>query len=400
MAHSFQTEYPVTRRYDLDWLRILALATLVFYHIGMFYVLDWEWHVKSPVQSTVLQDVMILTNQWRMSLLFLVSGMVLALTLNNKSRGSQLRTRSYRLLIPLIFGMCVVVAPQVYVEGRQQGLLDIGFGEFWLHYINLNTHLLSDHHGPLALLTWNHLWYLPYLWCYSMILIAVWPWVSPSLRLCTESGFDRLIPWCGVIIALTIVYWWHLKPLYPTTHDLLNDWYRHAQYFTVFMVGALLTSLPRIWQKIMFHRRRFLFVAILCYAFIIADRHGQFPQLAAGFPDVFAVKLFYAVIVITNHWFWLFAIIGYGARYLQFYHPILPTLNRAVLPSYLVHQTATVVLGYWVVTTQVSTTLGVIAVVGGTLLACFLWTAAALKWRWFGWLNGMSESKRQPDNGI
>lgn len=34
------------RRYDLDWLRIIAFGLLIFYHVGMFYV-DWSWHVKS-----------------------------------------------------------------------------------------------------------------------------------------------------------------------------------------------------------------------------------------------------------------------------------------------------------------------------------------------------------------
>ncbi len=35
-----------TRRYDLDWLRVIAFLILIFYHTGMFYV-TWGWHVKS-----------------------------------------------------------------------------------------------------------------------------------------------------------------------------------------------------------------------------------------------------------------------------------------------------------------------------------------------------------------
>ena len=34
-----------TRRYDLDWLRVIAFGLLIFYHIGMFYV-SWDFHVK------------------------------------------------------------------------------------------------------------------------------------------------------------------------------------------------------------------------------------------------------------------------------------------------------------------------------------------------------------------
>ena len=64
-----------TRRYDLDWLRVLAFGLLILYHTGMFYVADWGWHVKSVHQSEWLQLPMLLSNQWRMPLIFLVSGL-------------------------------------------------------------------------------------------------------------------------------------------------------------------------------------------------------------------------------------------------------------------------------------------------------------------------------------
>jgi peptidoglycan/LPS O-acetylase OafA/YrhL len=38
------------RRYDLDWLRVLAFGLLIFYHTGMFFV-EWEWHIKNNVIS-------------------------------------------------------------------------------------------------------------------------------------------------------------------------------------------------------------------------------------------------------------------------------------------------------------------------------------------------------------
>jgi hypothetical protein len=61
------------RRYDLDWIRVGAFFLLILYHVGMFYV-PWEWHVKSPHPVEALEPVMLLTNPWRLTLLFLVSG--------------------------------------------------------------------------------------------------------------------------------------------------------------------------------------------------------------------------------------------------------------------------------------------------------------------------------------
>ena len=50
------------RHYDIDWLRTLAFGVLILYHVGMYYVTDWGWHIKSEETSTILQDIMILTN--------------------------------------------------------------------------------------------------------------------------------------------------------------------------------------------------------------------------------------------------------------------------------------------------------------------------------------------------
>ena len=62
------------RRHDIDALRVLAFAVLILYHVGMFYVPDWGWHVKSGHSFEWLKWPMMLVNQWRMSLLFLISG--------------------------------------------------------------------------------------------------------------------------------------------------------------------------------------------------------------------------------------------------------------------------------------------------------------------------------------
>ena len=64
---------PGERRYDLDWVRIGAFMLLIFYHVGMYYV-TWDWHVKSPHASSTIEPLMMLTSPWRLSLLFLVSG--------------------------------------------------------------------------------------------------------------------------------------------------------------------------------------------------------------------------------------------------------------------------------------------------------------------------------------
>ena len=235
-------ESPVTQRYfELDALRVIAFGVLIFYHIGMYYVLEWGWHIKSDVQFPLLQDVMILTNQWRMSLLFLISAMVFTVVLRRAygqttSRWrvslSLLGKRALRILIPLVFGMFVVVAPQVYVEWTVSGALAMPFSEFYVAYINPNTDLFMDKQSVIGLLTWNHLWFLPYLFVYSAFILLLFPLIR-FVEVRALRVLDSLALSSVLVVAIMTAIWLELRVAYPTSHDLLNDWYSHAKYFFV-----------------------------------------------------------------------------------------------------------------------------------------------------------------------
>lgn len=69
----------MTRRHDIDALRVFAFALLILYHTAMAYVDDWGFHLKSLHTAEWLQWPMVFVNRWRMSLLFLISGIAIAL---------------------------------------------------------------------------------------------------------------------------------------------------------------------------------------------------------------------------------------------------------------------------------------------------------------------------------
>src|SRR6056297_268269 len=100
--------YSNMRRYDLDWLRVLVFGLLIFYHAGMFFV-PWEWHLKNNQLSDGLQWPMLFVNQWRLPILFIISGMGTAFAFRKRSRGQFIIERSKRLLVPLIAGIILVV---------------------------------------------------------------------------------------------------------------------------------------------------------------------------------------------------------------------------------------------------------------------------------------------------
>jgi hypothetical protein len=109
------------RRYDLDVLRVGAFFLLILYHIGMLYA-PWWWHVKSHHMVTALTWPMGLLNPWRLTLLFVISGIATrfvgqAMAGQTDKVGKQLAgERSLRLLVPLMFGILVIVPPQSWVQ--------------------------------------------------------------------------------------------------------------------------------------------------------------------------------------------------------------------------------------------------------------------------------------------
>ena len=334
------------RRYDLDWLRVLAFFVLIFYHTGQYYVADWGWHIKSETTSTFLQNIMIFTNPWRMSLMFFISGMALALVINKYKISTLLQTKLTRILIPFLFGMFVIVSPQPYIEFLDQGLINPGFWAFWLEYINPTTQLLAEKQSPIGLLAWNHLWFLPYLLLYTLITLCIY---KPLTKLSESSRLHHLplaVPIGFVIITLIVFRFW-LGDRFPTTHDLINDFYNHSKYGLVFFTGFIFAKQQNWWNSIIQSRRFFLIIALLTYSFFIADRNMLFPTLAASFSENVSVQVFYRIIGSTNLWFWLFAVVGYAGHYLNRPSKLLTTANQGILPWYMLHQTVIIMLAWW-----------------------------------------------------
>ncbi|PTB89076.1 glucan biosynthesis protein, partial [Marivirga lumbricoides] len=118
------------RRYDLDWLRVIVFGLLIFYHVGMFFV-PWGWHIKNNVLYEDLTWPMRFLNQWRLPILFVISGMGSFYALNKRNGFQFMGERIKRLLIPLIFGMAVIVPVQVYAERVYKGEFQGGYFDFW-----------------------------------------------------------------------------------------------------------------------------------------------------------------------------------------------------------------------------------------------------------------------------
>jgi glucans biosynthesis protein C len=357
------------RRYDLDWVRIGAFMLLILYHVGMYYV-TWDWHVKSPQASHAIEPLMLLTAPWRLSLLFLVSGVATGYLLARQGAGHFLGQRSMRLLIPLAFGMLVIVPPQSYFQVIEKVGYAGSYAEFYRLYIT-GFHGFCRGGDCLIMPTWNHLWFVAYLWVYTValyIVVRLAPPVIPWLRTLAErrlSGAGILLWPIAYLCAIRI----GLAPRFPSTHALAGDWYNHAMYFGVFLLGFSLAGSRGAWG--MLERARWVAagLAVLGWAFLSAYI-GAYSDNAA-LPPLW-LRLCAGSTYGAEQWLAIAAVVGFAHRHLTHDSPARRYLTTAIFPVYILHQTLIIVVAHALKPSHLYPPIEGVLLVLVTLATCFL----------------------------
>jgi Acyltransferase family len=357
------------RRVDLDWVRIGAFGLLIFYHVGMLYV-SWGFHIKSEHRITELEPLMRLVNPWRLALLFLVSGVATRFMLAKLTSGQLLRSRTARLLPPLLFGMLLIVPPQAYDQILVSIGYDGGFLDFYLtHYFAFGPQFC--HPGPCILLpTWNHLWFVAYLWIYTMALGGVLLVVPGLLRRAEQAiapvfsgGLMLLLP-----AAILAAYQLLLLPRFPSTHALFGDWYNHALFATVFLFGLLVAHIDGVWLAI----SRYRWLALGLAATIFVTGLVLRSLYAMGQPLPLALQIYGGIAYGCYQWFCIVAILGFARRWLTADSAVRRYLTDAIFPYYIVHQTAIIMIAHQLHGWDLPARLEAGIVISGTLAACVL----------------------------
>jgi hypothetical protein len=356
------------RRYDLDWVRIGAFMLLIFYHVGMYYV-TWDWHVKSPSASHTIEPLMMLTSPWRLSLLFLISGIATGYLLERQGVRGFLGNRSVRLLVPLLFGMAVIVPPQSYLEVVEKAAYPGTYVDFWRLYV---TGYHGFCRGPdcLRLPTWNHLWYVVYLWVYTALLyvgVRTFPNGPAKLRACAERVFGGV----GVLfapMAYLILICCTLRDRFPQTHALAGDWYNHALFGSIFLLGFVLAGTKAPWAAIERIRWTTFGCAVMGWAFLAAVE-GMF---GAGVKPSDATMALGHIVYGAEQWLAILAILGFARRHLSIDSPARRYLTTAIFPVYILHQTVIVICAHALQPAHLYAPVEGFLLVAVTAAACFL----------------------------
>ncbi|PXX45379.1 acyltransferase family protein [Undibacterium pigrum] len=331
---------PSQRLYFLDWVRIIAFFLLILYHVGMYYV-EWGWHVKSPHANSAIQPLMMMTNPWRLSLLFFISGVASAFMLEKIATGKFLRSRSLRLLLPLIFGMFVVVPPQAYFEVVEKLAYAGSYSEFMQLYLH-HYRGFKIEGKVLDLPTWNHLWFVTYLWVYSVLL---WFWLAynPAWFQAARNWLQKQMRGWRILVlpvAYLALVRMGLFSSYPPNNGLVADWYNHACYLFIFTFGALIANSQAFWQELATMRWLALRIAACGWLFLIiyfSFEYDATPQW---------LIMFQRCIWVCMAWSSIIAACGYAKQYLNFDSPARRYLTQAVFPVYILHQTYIVIMAH------------------------------------------------------
>lgn len=327
------------RRYDLDWLRVIAILAVYLHHIGMPFNGD-DFHIMNSESSKALDDIMVFFEQFRLPLLFLISGTGTMFAFSKRTWIQFVKERSKRLLIPLFFGVLFIVPPQTYYEHINS------FNSYLEVYKNFNFNV-------------NHLWFIENLFIMSMVVIPL----IIVLKSSKSDGFMKRLDWLsskkfGIflwvlpLIIVTIL----LKMFFPSDSKAITNSSSTFYYGYFFVSGMVFTASKHIWEYLKTHRK-FNFIAFVI-SFILFYGYYFLPSTVLSPYLSIASKwsLWYLVCALVG-WTLVTTLLGYGQVWFNKKSRLLQLCNEAIYPFYILHQTVIVVLGYYVIQLNTSVIL-------------------------------------------
>ncbi len=372
---------PLVRLVFLDWVRVLAFALLVAYHVGMYYV-SWPWHVKSTQLVPALEPFMRLSSPWRMDLLFLVSGVASACLWRKLGAGRRfVRERLARLGWPLLFGVLVVVPPQAYFEVVDKHAYGGSVIDFMALYLRGFNGFCNATAHCLILPTWNHLWFLPYLISYTLLLWAWLSWREQALESLAQA-LDARLRGAALLLAPMVFLSatrWALANRWPVSHALVDDFFAHSQHLAFFVFGAVAAHTPSIWPRLHALRWPALLLGLASWGALVAA--GQLPPTLR------------AALFSTQQWCAVVAVLGFAQAHLNRDSVALRYLTLAVFPVYILHQTAIILLARAMLPLHLGPATAGPLLVGLTFALCLAVYETVRRVRWLRPLMGL---RRQP----
>ena len=334
-----------SRRYDLDWVRVLAFLIVIYFHAAIIFIDGGLPLIQNNEVSPSLDVFVTISSQFRIALLFFVSGVGVAFARRRRNPAEFIRERSLRLLPPFLFGILMVVPPIVYTEKLFLGQFDGSYLEFYPTFFTEGIY-------PKGNLSWHHFWFIAYLFLYCLMGVGVFKWFDDKGRAWLDQHFSAqkrfsiyklIVP----LIAIEIL----LRAFFPGFRDLIHDWASFFHWFLIFLAGFVIAHNEKLLDQITQLRHISLIGTISSTLFLFAFLGGPSFDIHTSLPITTLVPAFvlWCVARMIMVWCAVLTCVGYAGRYLRATTPGLSYLNEAVFPLFILHFTIIEILGFWVV---------------------------------------------------
>ena len=326
----------VQRRFDLDWLRVLAILTVFIYHTTRFFNSE-AWRIKNPASYLVADILETTLANWIMALIFAISGASLFYALGKGGAGRFVKDKILRLAVPLVtMGMIVFGVLQIYLDRLSHGEFSGSLIEFIPHYFQPGN------------FTWtgDHLWYLEMLFIFCLVFLPIFLWLK------RESG-QRMMGRLGDLLASKGALYLIALPtvlcLALTNSDSFlgnTGWGGGSilSHATFLLSGFLIVSHEGLQKNI----QRFRWLSLALVVVLMVTLFSLMLTVGEPAPGTLLSALGRTLWGLWS-WSWVLAILGFGMKRLNFNKPILSYANEAVLPFYILHHPVLLSVGYFVV---------------------------------------------------
>jgi glucan biosynthesis protein C len=324
----------LNRRYDIDWVRVIAIGLLLIYHVAIGFQ-PWGIMIGFIANTKTWESLwipMAMLNIWRIPLLFFVSGMGVYFALQNRTWKQLIAERAGRILLPFLFGIFVIVPIHLYL---------------WLYYYEMEPGYTAN---P------GHLWFLGNIFSYLILLFPVLYFLNRN-----ENG--KIVVWMKRIFSsplglLPVIAAFVAEALIvnPRPYEMYAmTWHGFFLGLLAFFFGfCFVLSGQTFWTMILKWRWLFLVVAVMLFTIRIT----QF-RFAPG----------YLLAIESNCW--IISVIALGYKYLNRPGKALNYLSQAAYPVYILHMLFLYLSSMLIFPLDIAVPLQFVLVLVFTVAGCF-----------------------------
>ncbi|MCP4760836.1 MAG: acyltransferase family protein [archaeon] len=347
------TENKLERRYDIDALRVIAVILTLYIHTCTLFMFFIEPEASPVIKNSELSyELTILNlflNIWQMPLLFLLAGVSSYYSLKFRNNDQYWDNRKKRLLIPFTFGTLFIIPPIIYFIRITEYN---SFLEFYPQFFNGIF--------PNGNFTYNHLWFLLYLFVFSLIAFPIF------LKLKTEEGQQFISKMGGFMERKMTIFLLFLPILiieimlrwaFPNFQNLIWDWANFLKYIYLFIIGYVIFADNRIENAFFRNKSIALSFGIIFSILYLIDI--SLSGIIYGFSDYgqgFYITGYLIQITLRSlgEGCLLIAILGFGKKYLSRKNMIINYLAEISLQFYIIHYTSLIFIAFFIIPLQIN----------------------------------------------